>query len=155
MHRNSGATVRGVKWLAIATLVAACGSAQQTTGAGSGSAVMYAKKVLVEWALHPNESDPSKTDVFLQTNDDEGKQVSYPVGTYDGQCRQFHPAPEMNAVSGVACSVGPNIVELHAIIHDEDVIVTRLHSDPSHPPDPMSREEVTRVKIPRGTGIHH
>ncbi len=41
------------------------------------------------------------------------------------------------------------------MIHDEDIIVMRLHSDPNHPPDPMSREEVTRVKIPRGTGIHH
>jgi hypothetical protein len=146
-----------VKWLAIAFTLAACGG-QQTTGSSSGSdgsAVMYAKKVVVEWGMHPDDADTTKTDVFLQTNDDEGRQISYPVGSYDGECRQFHPAPEMGAVSGVACSVGPNIVEIHAVIHDEDIIVTRLKSDPQHPPDPMAREEVTRVKIPRGTGIHH
>jgi hypothetical protein len=145
-----------VKWLAIACVLAACGG-QQTTGAGagSGSAVMYAKKVVVEWGIHTSDADKTKTDVFLQTNDDQGRQISYPVGTYDGECREFHPAPEMGAVSGVACSVGPNIVEIHAVIHDEDIIVLRLKSDPQHPPDPMAREEVTRVKIPRGTGIHH
>jgi hypothetical protein len=144
-----------VKWLAIAFVLAACSGAQQSTPSSEGSAVMYAKKVVVEWGLSPNNDDKTKTDVFLQTNDDEGKQVSYPVGTYDGECRKFHPAPDMDAVSGVACSVGPNIVEIHAVIRDEDIIVMRLHSDPAHPPDPMSREEVTRVKIPRGTGIHH
>jgi len=146
-----------VKRLAIALTVAACSGGQKPSpgaGSGDGSALMYAKKVVVEWGLHASD-DHTKTDVFLQTNDDEGKQVSYPVGSYDGECRAFHPAPEMQAVSGVACSVGANIVELHAVIRDEDVVVLRLHSDPGHPPDPMSREEVTRVKIPRGTGIHH
>jgi hypothetical protein len=145
-----------VKWLAIACVLAACG-ARQTAGSGdgSGSAVMYAKKVVVEWGIHADDADKTKTDVFLQTNDDEGRQISYPVGTYDGECRQFHPAPEMGAASGVACSVGPNIVEIHAVIHDEDIVVLKLKSDPQHPPDPMAREEVTRVKIPRGTGIHH
>jgi hypothetical protein len=144
-----------VKWLAIALALAACSGGQKPSGSGSdGSAVMYAKKVVVEWGLQASE-DKSKVEVFLQTNDDEGKQVSYPVGSYDGECRVFHPAPEMNAVSGVACSVGANIIELHAIVHDEDIVVVRLHSDPTHPPDPMAREEVTRIKIPRGTGIHH
>ncbi|HEY1817196.1 MAG TPA: hypothetical protein VGG74_32840 [Kofleriaceae bacterium] len=143
-----------MKWLAIAFMLAACSGSQSSAPSNEGSAVIYPKKVVVEWGLSPSE-DKTKTDVFLQTNDDEGKQVSYPVGSYEGECRTFHPAPEMNAVSGVACSVGPNIVEIHAVIHDEDIIVMRLHSDPAHPPDPMSREEVTRVKIPRGTGIHH
>ena len=146
-----------MKWLAIPFVLAAlaaCLGSQQQPNTSEGSAVMYAKKVEVAWGLSPSD-DKAHTDVFLQTNDDEGKQVSYPVGSYDGECRQFHPAPEMGAVSGVACSVGPNIVEIHAVIHDEDIIVLRLKSDPSHPPDPMSRVEVTRVKIPRGTGIHH
>ncbi|HVZ23895.1 MAG TPA: hypothetical protein VG871_22635 [Vicinamibacterales bacterium] len=143
-----------MKSLAFLVALAACG-APQTAPAGDGSGTaLYAKKVLVEWAMHASD-DGKRTDVFLQTNDDQGQQVSYPVGSYEGECRQFHPAPEMGAVSGVACSVGPNIVELHAVIRDEDVIVLRMRSDPAHPPDPMAREEVTRVKIPRGTGIHH
>ena len=147
-----------MKWIAIAVAIAgassACGGARTAGGDGSGSQAMYAKKVVVDWGMAPSD-DKQHTDVFLQTNDDQGRQVSYPVGSYAGECRRFNPAPDMGAVSGVACSVGANITELHAVVHDEDIVVLRLHSDPAHPPDAMSREEVTRVKIPRGTGIHH
>lgn len=143
-----------MKSFAVLVALAACGAPQIAPAGGGSDTAPYAKKVLVEWAMHASD-DGKRTDVFLQTSDDQGQQVSYPVGSYDGECRQFHPAPEMGAVSGVACSVGPNIVELHAVIRDEDVIVLRMRSDPAHPPDAMAREEVTRVKIPRGTGIHH
>ncbi len=69
--------VAAVKWFAIALVLAACTGSHPTTPAAQGSGALYAKKVVVEWGLSPSD-DKTKTDVFLQTNDDEGKPAQLP-----------------------------------------------------------------------------
>src|SRR5260221_7511005 len=124
-------------------LVAACSSGQKKpTGAGSGSAI-YAKKLVLGWGFQNNAG---KTDVFLQTTDEKGAQVSYPLGTFDGECKSISPAAEMKAITGVAC---PGI-ELHAVVQDPDVVILKMRTDSGGTPDPMAREEIPRVQIPGG-----
>jgi hypothetical protein len=128
-------------------LVAACSSGQKkpTTGAGSGSAI-YAKKLVLGWGFQNNAG---KTDVFLQTTDEKGAQVSYPLGTFDGTCKSISPAAEMKAITGVACTG----IELHAVVQDPDVVILKMRTDTGGTPDPMAREEIQRVKIPGGAAV--
>ena len=134
-------------------LVAACGGAartEHTEKAGPGEPVI-AKKVAVSWGI---EQHGDSADVFLATTDETGKQVSHPLGSYHGICRVITPAPEMNAVSGVACRSGATGTELQAVIRGgEDIVVLKLGVDEGVKPDPMAREEVTRVKVPLGAKI--
>ena len=119
------------------------------TGSGSGSAV-YAKKVLVGWGITPQGAS---SEVFLQTTDETGKQVSHTVGTFEGSCKVIEPVEAMKALSGVSCTLPTGNIELHAVAAEPDIIVLRLKVDPGVTPDPMSREEVTRVKVPVGASI--
>lgn len=146
-----------MKRLALAfVLAAACsGKSKQDTTPPTGSDTgsdkpIYAKKVLVSWGI---EQQGSSGNVFLQTTDETGKQVSHPVGTYAGQCAVVTPAPEMKAVIGVACKDGATGTELHVVFQDPDIIVLRMRIDEGVTPDPMSREEVTRVKAPLGASV--
>lgn len=142
-----------MKRFAIAILlVAACsGSGKKGTTTGEGSAtVIYAKKLVVHWGI---TQQASSGEVFLQTTDETGKQTSYPVGTYEGQCETITPAPEMKAVSGVRCMDGATGVELHAVTTREDIIVLKMKVDDGVTPDPMAREEVMRVTVPTGIGV--
>jgi hypothetical protein len=131
-------------------MLAACGSGHkqpQTAGTGSGSAgpALYAQKVIVGWGF---QKAAATTDVFLQTTDETGKQVSYPLGTFQGECKQTKPAPEMRALTGVACTG----IELHAVVQDQEIVILKMRVDGGKP-DPMAREEVTRVKEPGGASI--
>jgi hypothetical protein len=119
------------------------------TGSGSGSAI-YAKKVLVGWGITPQGAS---SEVFLQTTDETGKQVSHPVGTFEGSCKVIEPVEAMKALSGVSCTLPTGNIELHAVAAEPDIIVLRLKVEPGVTPDPMSREEVTRVKAPVGASI--
>jgi hypothetical protein len=136
-------------------LVVACSGGQKKTagtgsGSGSGGPALYAKKISLGWGF---QKAASTTDVFLQTTDETGHQVSYPLGTYQGECKQQAPAAEMKAVTGVACTAGGTGVELHAVVQDQDIVILKLHTDQGIKPDPMAREEVTRVKAPGGAAI--
>ncbi|HEY5948308.1 MAG TPA: hypothetical protein VIV40_22580 [Kofleriaceae bacterium] len=136
-------------------LVAACsGSKQkqgtQAAGSGSGSAELYAKKVLVSWGI---SAKGTSAEIFLQTTDETGKQVSYPVGTYEGTCQIIKPAEEMKALTGVNCTAGNAGTELHAVVMDAEIVVVKLKVQVGVTPDPMAREEVTRVKVPIGAAI--
>jgi hypothetical protein len=142
-------------------LVAACsGAARNGTGqspdhkdlAGSGEAAAPgAKRFAVSWGI---EQHGSAADVFLATTDETGKQVSHPLGTYQGVCSVITPAPEMNAVTGVGCRDGATGTELHAIIeHGEEIVIVKLHVDEGVKLDPMAREEVTRIKVPLGAKV--
>jgi hypothetical protein len=134
-------------------LVAACSGSKQkqdTTGSGSGSAVVLVKKVAVSWGI---SQKGSSAEVFLETTDETGKRVSHPVGTYSGTCQVIKPAADMNALSGVNCTAGDAGVELHAVINDADIVVLKLKVQVGVTPDPMAREEVTRVKAPMGAAI--
>ncbi len=140
----------------VITLAAACSGAGKKTaspgdGSGSGSAI-YAKKLTVSWGIQ--QSDAS-ADVFLQTTDDKGAQVSYPLGTYDGHCKIITPVPDMNAPTGVACvpDAGGATVELDAVLKPDEVVVLKGTTQPGATPDPMAREEVTRIKAPGGAAV--
>src|SRR5438034_8302549 len=105
-----------MRWLAIAVLsVMACSGKSKPAGTtGSGSQAMYAKKVSVSWGIEG-------TNVFLQLTDETGKQTSYPLGTYQGECKVMTPAPDMKALTGVSCTG----VELDAVISGEEIIVLK------------------------------
>ena len=133
-------------------LCAACSAGKKksdTTQAGSGSA-LYAKRLVVSWGIAPKGSS---AEVFLQTTDETGKQVSYPVGTFEGTCQLIKPAEDMKALNGVNCTAGNAGTELHAVVNDADIVVLKLKVQVGVTPDPMAREEVTRVKAPSGASI--
>jgi hypothetical protein len=137
--------------LAILAVVGCSGSKnkQDPSATGSGSAI-YAKKVVVAWGITPQGAS---SEVFLQTTDETGKQVSYPVGTFEGSCKVIEPVETMKALSGVSCTLPTGNIELHAVAAEPDIIVLKLKVEPGVTPDPMSREEVTRVKAPVGASI--
>ena len=141
-----------MKRLALAILlVAACSGGKQkqdTTTSGTGSAVL-AQKIVVSWGISPKDGS---ADVFLQTTDETGKQVSHPVGTYEGECTIITPAADMKALTGVACTAGAFTTELHAVVAD-GIVVLKLAVDSGVTPDPMAREEITRIKVPPGAAI--
>ncbi len=109
------------------------------------------KRVALSWG---QEQKGDSTDVFLQLTDETGKQVSYPVGTYPGVCTVKEPAADMNAQLAIACiAPGGKDTELHGVVQRDEVIILRLKLDGGQKPDPMAREEVTRVKAPGGAAI--
>lgn len=134
-------------------VVAACSGKSKpgptTGGTGSGSAYL-AKMVHVTWGI---TQQASGAEVFLQTTDETGRQVSHPLGSFEGQCSVITPAADMKAVSGVSCKTGGISMELHAVVREPDIIVLKLRVDEGITPDPMAREEVTRVRIPTGAGV--
>jgi hypothetical protein len=137
---------------ALAVLAGCSSNAKRpvSSGSGEGSGAIYAKKMSLSWGFTPNGKG---TDVFLQSTNETGKQVSYPLGTYDGHCNVITPAPEMSALTGVSCEYGPSATELHAVVRGEDVVVVKLHVNSGVTADPMAREEVTRVQVPVGVKI--
>ena len=142
-----------MKRLAFFLIAAACsggGKKTSTPGAGSGSAAIYAKKISMSWGIQQHDA---AADVFLQTTDETGKQTSYPLGTYQGTCKIITPAPELKAVSTVACNQMATGIELDAITTDEEIIILKGKTMNGAAPDPMSREEVTRVKAPGGAKV--
>jgi hypothetical protein len=147
-----------MKRLAFILLVAACSgkskpastTAGAGSGSGSGSAAIYGKKVVVSWGVSPADG---KADVYLQTTDETGKQVSHPLGNFPGECRVMKPADEMKAVSGVSCLQDGNGIELHATVVNAEVIVLKMPVQSGVTPDPMSREEVLRFKAPGGAAV--
>ncbi len=133
-------------------LVAACSGSknkQDTTAAGSGAPVV-AKKVGLSFGISPKGTS---AEIFLQVTDETGKQTSYPVGTYEGTCQVVKPASEMKALIAVNCTAGSAGTELQAVVSGAEIVVLKLRVELGTAPDPMSREEVTRVKAPPGAAI--
>jgi hypothetical protein len=125
-------------------------TATPDTGSGSGSAAIYGKKLVISWGISPGNG---KADVFLQTTDETGRQVSHPLGNFMGECRVIMPADVMKAVSGVSCLYGGNGTELHATVVGDDIIVLKMPVLGGLEPDPMEREEVLRFKAPPGAAV--
>lgn len=139
--------------IALLVAAAACGGKGKkaaTAGAGSGSQAIYAKKTLLSWGIEPSGSG---ADVFLQLTDETGKQTSYPLGSYQGECKVVTPVAEMKAVGAVQCMTGGTGIELDAVVDGETVIILKGHSDVGVAPDPMAREEVTRASAPPGSAV--
>jgi hypothetical protein len=121
-----------------------------TTGSGEGPSVI-AKQVALSWGI---EKHGEVADIFLATTDETGKQISHPLGRYQGECTVIAPAREMNAITGVACRTDGTGTELHAVVQrGVDVVVLKLGIAPGVAPDPMAREEVMRVTVPLGAKI--
>ena len=137
--------------IALALALLACGGKAQTgSTTGSGEPII-AKKVVVSWGI---EKHGEMADLFLATTDETGKQVSHPLGRYKGDCAVSTPAKEMNAATGLACRTGATGTELHAVIeHGEDIVVLQSGINEGVKPDPMSRQEIARIKVPLGTKI--
>jgi hypothetical protein len=136
--------------ITLAFLVSCSGGAKTGSTTGSGDPII-AKRVAISWGI---EKQGEMADIFLATTDETGKQVSHPLGRYKGACSVIVPAKEMNAISGVACRTGGTGTELHAVVQrGEDVVILKLGIDPGVTPDPMAREEVTRVTVPLGAKI--
>jgi hypothetical protein len=135
--------------LAIAMVIFAAGCPSSQKAAAPNPAI-YAKKISLSWGI---QQAAAAADVFFQTTDETGKQVSYPIGNFKGQCKVIRPAPEMAALTGVGCDEGASGTELHAIVRGDEVIIVKLHTDSGVKPDPMAREEVTRVTAPSGAKI--
>ena len=141
--------------LSLASVIAACsgghkpGTASESSAAhGSGdrgSAALYAKKVSVGWGF---QAEGSQTSVFLQVTDETGRQVSHPITTVAGACKPISPPAEMKAITGCQCSD----FQLHVVVQDSEIVILKLPGS-SNPPDPMAREEVTRIKAPEGAAI--
>ena len=134
--------------IVLALIAASCGKPGSTTKPG---APVIAKRVAVSWGF---EKHGEMADVFLATTDETGKQVSHSLGRYKGECAVIAPAPEMNALSGVACRTGATGTELHAVVQrGQDIVILKMGIDEGVKRDPMAREEVTRVTVPLGTKI--
>ena len=148
-----------MKRFALAIVVAAACSGKSTppsttttsSGSGAGSAI-YAKKLVVSWGIRPNGVGDA-AEVFLQTTDETGKQVSHALGTFAGTCKIIKPAEDMKAVTGVNCTAGDTGVELHATVVVDEIIVLKLPLQLGVAPDPMAREEVLRFKAPAGAAV--
>jgi len=103
---------------------------------------VYPKKIAIGWGIGAAAAG-KPVEVFLQLTDETGRQTSFPAGSYPGPCGELAPAPEMHAMSGVACAT----VQLHAVLSGREVIVLKLPLG-GGAPDPMAREEVMRTTLP-------
>lgn len=142
--------------IALLFIIGCSGTSKQppTTATGSGSAgpAVMAKKISISWGIEPVGE---MADIYLATTDETGKQVSHEVGRYKGTCTAVTPAKAMNALIAVACRAGGGGTELQAVAKGGDeIVVLKMGLDPGVTPDPMSREEVIRVKVPLGVAIH-
>lgn len=144
----------------VALAALACGgkgkSTDTTTRPGGDSApdtsrpAVYAKKISLSWGVTPAGE---MADIFLQTTDEVGQQVSHPVGRYKGTCEPITPAPEMNAITGVRCTAGGGGTELHAVKRADEIIVVQAGFNPGQNIDPMAREQVKSINIPVGVAV--
>jgi hypothetical protein len=135
-----------------ACVLVACSAGKQgsTAGTGTSGAAVQAKKLQLSWGISP---EGELADIYLATTDETGKQVSHQVGRYKGKCEPFLPAKEMNALTGVRCVTSGGGTEIHAVHRADEIVIVQLGTTPGVAPDPMAREEVTRVTIPTGVAI--
>jgi hypothetical protein len=140
----------------VATSLAACpkkggGTATPGSGSGSGSSTpVLSKKISVHFGF---EQSGSSSQAYLQTTDETGKQVSHPLGSFKGTCAVSTPAAEMKALIGAQCKEGATGTELHAMVQGASIIVLKMMFADGATPDPMAREEITRVAIPTGASV--
>ncbi|MBS1123412.1 MAG: hypothetical protein H6Q90_5640 [Deltaproteobacteria bacterium] len=130
-------------------LLAACTGKGKPPTKAAGTQLLV-KRVSLSWGF---QVEGEMTDVFLATTDETGKQVSHPIGRYKGTCAKITPAKEMGSPTGAACTTPEGGTELHAVVQGNQVVVMQMRTQPGATPDPMAREEVTRVGVPLGAEI--
>lgn len=140
--------------LALAFCLPACsGSAKKedTTGSGGGGTPIIAKRVSLSWGI---TQQGEMADLFLQTTDETGHQVSHELGRWKGICQKAIPDASMNALIVLDCRTGGTGTQLQALLHGGDeIVIMKLGIDEGVVPDPMAREEVKRIKIPLGAKV--
>ncbi len=135
--------------LAIALLLVAC-SGPAKPARPSGERIM-AKKLSLAWGI---TQEGEMADLYLQTTDETGKQVSHELGRWKGACAPAKAAPSMKALIALDCRTGGTGTELQAIPQGGDeIVIMKLGIDEGVMPDPMAREEVKRIKVPLGVAI--
>lgn len=136
----------------LATLAACPSKKGATTGTGSGSdtGAVLVKKISLAWGI---QQGATSAEIFLQTTDETGKQVSHPIGTFKGTCSAVTPAEAMRAILALQCKDGATGIELDAVVQIPSVIVLKARIDDGVTPDPMAREELTRIPVPTGASI--
>lgn len=143
--------------LAIATLVllglTGCPKNKADTtpdNTGSGPAQL-AKKVSISWGI---QQAGEVADLYLALTDETGRVASHQLGRYRGTCTAGSPSPGMNALTAVTCRYGGTGTEVHVVTQGGDtIIVLQMIVDEGVEPDPMSRQEVKRIKVPLGSAI--
>jgi hypothetical protein len=120
------------------------------TGSGSGPAQL-AKKVSISWGI---QQAGEMADLYLALTDETGRVASHQLGRYKGSCSVTSPSPGMNALTAVTCRTGGTGTELHVVTQGGDtIIVLQMGVDEGVAPDPMSRQEVKRIRVPLGAAI--
>jgi hypothetical protein len=139
---------------AIALALAACSGTskkEDTTGGRGGGTPIIAKRVSLSWGVTPQGE---MADLFLQTTDETGHQISHELGRWKGTCQKVDPAPAMNALIALDCRTGGTGTQLQALLHGGDeIVIMKLGIDEGVTADPMAREEVKRIKIPLGAKV--
>jgi hypothetical protein len=137
--------------LVVAVVVfGACHHGATPNGSGSGSAVVIkVKKIQIAWGLSPAGAN---TQVFLQTTDETGSQVSRPLGSFPGACNVIDGKPTQSLTS-VLCGAAGSGTQLDVVAQGDAVVVLRAHVDAGKPPDLMARDELMRFAAPPGAAI--
>ncbi len=136
--------------LVLGGLVACSGSAKPARPTGTGERII-AKKLSLSWGI---TQEGEMADLYLQTTDETGKQVSHELGRWKGTCAPAIAAANMKALIALDCRTGGTGTELQAIQQGGDeIVIMKLGIDEGVLPDPMAREEVKRIKIPLGIAI--
>ena len=140
--------------IAIALLAVGCKKSGGTTTpeGGDGGGGGRAKRITLAWGL---QHGGSSADVFLQTTDERGHQVSHPLGKFDGACNELKPVPPTLAgsVMSLACKAGPTGWQLDAVPRNGRVIVMKLRIDDGVQPDPMSATQLAEIAVPPDAAI--
>jgi hypothetical protein len=122
-----------------------------TTPRGAEGPVQLAKKVALSWGITPAGES---SDIYLALTDETGAVSSHPIGRFRGTCAVAAPSAGMSALTAVRCTYGGTGTELHAVLQGgETIIVLSLIVDQGVAPDPMARQEVTRITIPLGAAV--
>jgi hypothetical protein len=112
---------------------------------------MPAKRVSVSWGV---SQQGEMADLYLQTTDETGGQVSHELGRWKGECAPGQAPPAMNALITLNCKTGSTGTQLQVVTHGGDeLIVMKLGIGEGAAADPMAREEVKRIKVPLGAKI--
>jgi hypothetical protein len=113
------------------------------------------KKTILTWGISPaaaRDGIPQK-DVFLAVTDEMGKSVSYPLGTYAGDCIIVGAIETYQALTAVSCTHEQAGWQLHAASNPGKVVVLKMQIVRGVQPDPFAREPVLEVPVPVGAKL--
>lgn len=113
-------------------------------------------RATVSWGMSPappKGAVATRTEVFLAVTDEMGRQVSYPLGIYDGACVVLGPLAQYSAMTAISCMNAGAGFQLHAGNNRTEIVVMRMAVRDGVEPDPLARDHVTTVPVPLGAKI--